>query len=212
MSYSFRRVLALSPHTDDVELGCGGTVVKWIEEGKEIFYAAFSIAEESVPEGLAKNILEQEVKEATKVLGIAQENLHVYKFEVRRFPQFRQEILELLVGLREKLKPELVLLPSLKDVHQDHHTIAEEGIRAFKYANILSYELPWNLLNFAPSVFVPLEKRHLDKKVQAIRCYQSQKHRNYTDEEFLYGLARTRGVQVSAEYAEAFEIIRMVIR
>ena len=71
MSDSIRRVLAISTHTDDVELGAGGTVARWIEEGKEVFYVAFSIAEESVPEGLPKDILEQEVREATRVLGIS---------------------------------------------------------------------------------------------------------------------------------------------
>lgn len=212
MNYSFKRILALAPHTDDVELGAGGTVAKWIEEGKEIFYVAFSVAEKSVPLGLPKDILENEVKQATKVLGIAEENLIIYKFEVRTFPNFRQDILEILVDLREKLKPELVLLPSLNDVHQDHHVIAEEGIRAFKNTTILGYEQPWNLLSFTSQLFVALGKRHLDKKVQAIGCYQSQKHRRYAHEEILFGLARTRGVQVDCDYAEAFEVVRWIIK
>lgn len=205
-------ILALSPHTDDVELGAGGTIVKWIEESKEVFYVAFSIAEKSVPEGLPKDILEEECKQATKALGMLENNLFIYKFSVRDFPRFRQEILEILVSLRDKLRPGLVLLPSLKDIHQDHRTIAEEGIRAFKYTSILSYELPWNLFNFEPSLFTTLQERHLGKKVEAIKCYQSQKHRNYASEEFFYGLARTRGVQINAQYAEAFEVIRWIIK
>lgn len=211
MNYNFTRVLALAPHTDDVELGAGGTVAKWIEEGKELFYATFSIAEKSLPKGLPKDTLEREVKQATKVLGIPAENLIIHKFEVRRLPEFRQDILEILIDLREKLKPELVLLPSINDLHQDHHTIAEEGIRAFKHINILSYELPWNQLSFNPSLFVVLEERHLDKKVQAMKCYQSQQHRHYANSKFLYGLAQTRGIQVNARYAEAFEVIRWII-
>ena len=204
--------LALSPHTDDVEFGMGGTIAKWTEEGKKIYHVVFSIAEKSVPEGFPKNILEQEVKQATKVLGIPEENLLIYKFEVRRFPEFRQEILELLIELREKLQPDLVLLPSLRDMHQDHRTIAEEGIRAFKYASILSYEILWNLINFGPSAFVILREGHLDKKVGAISCYRSQKHRHYVSEDFVRGLARTRGVQINAQYAEAFEVVRQIIR
>jgi len=208
---NFNTIFALSPHTDDVELGAGGTIAKWIEEGKEVFYVAFSIAEKSIPEGLPKNILEKECKQATKALGISENNLFIYKFPVRDFPKFRQEILEILIDLRDKLQPALVLLPSLKDIHQDHHTIAEEGIRAFKYTSILSYELPWNLFNFEPSLFTTLQKRYIDKKVEAIKCYQSQKHRNYASEEFFYGLARIRGVQINAQYAEAFEVIRWII-
>jgi len=211
MRHDFTSVLALAPHTDDVELGAGGTIARWIGEKKEVFYVAFSIAEKSVPKGLPKDILEQELKAATKVLGIAEDNLYIYKFEVRTFPKFRQEILELLVTLRDKLKPDLILLPSLRDVHQDHHVIAEEGIRAFKHKTILSYELPWNLLNFEPLAFINLEKRCLDKKVQAISCYQSQKDRYYADKQFFYGLARARGVQINCTYAEAFEVVRWIV-
>ena len=209
---NLNRILALSPHTDDVELGAGGTIAKWIEAGKEVFYVAFSIAAKSVVKGLPKNILENECKQATKVLGILENRLSIYKFTARDFPKSRQEILELLIDLRDKLQPDLVLLPSLKDTHQDHHTVAEEGIRAFKHTNILAYELPWNLFDFEPSLFTILQGRNLDKKVEAIKCYQSQKHRNYASEEFLYGLARVRGVQINAQYAEAFEVVRWIIR
>ncbi|MBI2830691.1 MAG: PIG-L family deacetylase [Chloroflexi bacterium] len=212
MVHEFTRVLVLAPHTDDVEFGAGGAVAKWVEEGKEVSYVTFSIAEKSVPEGLPKDILEHEVTAATRVLGITQRNLYIYKFEVRKFPQFRQEILEILVSLRKQLNPELVLLPSLADVHQDHHTIAEEGIRAFKNSNILCYELPWNLFNFTTSLFIPLEKQHLEKKIQSIRCYQSQESRNYASPEFIDGWARTRGVQVNTTYAETFEVVRWILR
>jgi len=206
------KILVLSPHTDDAEFGAGGTIARFIEEGKEIFYAAFSIAEKSVPKDLPKNILDSECRQATKALGISENNLFIYKFPVRDFPKFRQEILEILISLRDKLHPALVLLPSLKDIHQDHHTIAEEGVRAFKYISILSYEVPINLFSFETSSFVILQKEHLDKKTEAIKCYQSQKHRHYSNEEFIYGMARARGVQAYTEYAEAFEVIRWIIR
>lgn len=211
MDCSFKRILALAPHADDVVLGAGGTVAKWLEEGKEIFHVVFSICEKSVPEALPKDILERETKEATKVLGVVSKNLYTYKFGVRRFPEFRQDILEVMIDLREKLKPELVLMPSLKDVHQDHQTIAAEGTRAFKNISILGYEQPWNAMSFAPQLFVTLRKKHLDKKVQAISCYQSQKHRRYVREEILFGFARTRGVQIDCDYAEAFEVIRYIL-
>jgi len=208
----FNKILALSPHTDDVELGAGGTLARWAEEGKEVFYAAFSIAEKSVPEGLPQNILEEECKQATKSLGIKAKNLYIYKFPVRDFPKLRQDILENLIKLRDKIKPDMVLLPSLRDVHQDHHVIAEEGIRAFKNTSLLAYELPWNLFSFETSCLVALNQQHLDKKLKAIECYQSQKHRNYTSKEFIYGWARSSGVQINVKHAEAFEVVRWVIR
>jgi LmbE family N-acetylglucosaminyl deacetylase len=209
--HNFNRILTLSPHTDDVELSNGGTIAKWIEEGNQVFSAVFSIAEDSVPEGLPKNILEKECIQATRTLGVLEKNLFIYKFTVRDFPKFRQEILDILIKLREQLKPDLVLLPSLNDVHQDHRTIAEEGVRAFKNFSILGYEQPWNLRNFTPQLFVTLDERHLEKKMQAINCYKSQQHRKYTNEKFIYGLAQVRGVQINRDYAEAFEVIRWII-
>ena len=93
-----------------------------------------------------------------------------------------------------------------------YHTVAEEGIRAFKYSSsILSYEIPWNTFSFDPSAFVTLEEKHLKKKMEAINRYQSQKHRDYISQEFIYGLARVRGVQIKAQYAEAFEVVRWII-
>lgn len=212
MSCEFKRVLALAPHADDIEFGAGGTVSRWMEEEKDIFYVIFSIAEKSMPDGFPKDTGEKEARKAAEVLGIKTENLLIHRFEVRAFPQFRQDILELLYGLRNELKPDLVLLPSFKDVHQDHHTIAEEGLRAFKQLNVISYEIPWNMLSSAPSLFVTLHERHLEKKMAALNCYRSQQHRNYMNKEYVYALARTRGVQVNCDYAEAFEVVRWVMR
>ena len=70
MFNGIKNILVLAPHTDDGELGCGGTIVKFIEDGVEVHYAAFSTAEESVPEGLPKDILKIEVREAMASLGI----------------------------------------------------------------------------------------------------------------------------------------------
>jgi len=208
----FSRVLILAPHTDDGELGCGGTIARFIEEGKEVYYAAFSVAEKSVPEGFPKNILEIEVKKAMKILGVSESNLLIYKYEVRTFSYHRQEILEDIISLRKELQPDLVFIPSPNDLHQDHKVIAEEGIRAFKKSTILGYEMPWNNISFNTISFIPLEERHIKKKIDALRCYETQRYRSYLNEDFIRSLARTRGTQIEVEYAEAFEVIRWVFR
>jgi LmbE family N-acetylglucosaminyl deacetylase len=149
-----KKILILAPHTDDGEFGCGGSISKFIQDGAELYYAAFSIAEESVPDSYPKNILEIEVKSATKILGIKEDHLLLYKYRVRHFEYKRQEILEDLFQLNLKLSPDMVFLPSLNDLHQDHTTIAREGLRAFKKTSILSYEMPWNNLNFQTQAFI----------------------------------------------------------
>ena len=206
-----KRILILSPHTDDGEFGCGASIAKFINKGAEVFYAAFSLSEESVPKGFAKNILETEVISAMKELGIKLKNLLIYRYQVRHFAYHRQEILEDLVLLNRKLKPDMVFMPCLQDLHQDHSTIAIEGLRAFKKTTILAYEMPWNNLNFHTQSFIKIGQKHLDTKVKALDCYNSQKGRSYATEDFIRSLAKTRGTQIGAEYAEVFEVVRWVI-
>ncbi len=144
----FDNVLVLAPHTDDGEFGCGGTMARLIENGVKVTYAAFSTAAKSVPEGFPKDVLKHEVRAATGILGIAEADLKVYDFEVRTFPTMRQDILEEMIVLQRELDPDCVLLPALIDLHQDHKTVAEEGLRAFKRTTVMAYEIPWNNLNF----------------------------------------------------------------
>ena len=113
------RILILAPHTDDGEFGCGGSISRWVGEGKDVYYVAFSSARKSVTPGMPKNILEKEVQKATRVLGIPAGNLILFKYPVREFPVYRQQILEDMIRLWNELNPELVLLPSTNDTHQD---------------------------------------------------------------------------------------------
>lgn len=205
------RILVLAPHTDDGEFACGGSINKWIDEGEEVYYVAFSSAEKSVPEGMPKDILRKEVKEATKVLGIPNNNLIILNYPAREFPAYRQQILEDMIRLGNELKPKLVLLPSINDTHQDHQTISEEGFRAFKKISMIGYEMPHNNLNFSTNLFVSLEEKYINQKVEALKCYKSQVGRIYATEDFVRSLAKVRGVQIGAEYAEVFEVIRWVI-
>ena len=210
MQVQNNRVLVLAPHTDDGELGCGGTISRMVEEGREVYYAAFSTAAESVPPPFPPDILEKEVREGTKVLGIPAANLLVYKYKVRHLPDMRQEILEELVRIKRDIDPATVFLPSAQDLHQDHQTVHIEGLRAFKTVTVLGYELPWNNLSFDYRHFCVLTRAHVQTKIAALRCYQSQQHRPYTQEEFIWSWARTRGGQIMVEYAEAFDVLRWV--
>jgi len=207
----FANVLVLAPHTDDGEFGCGGTMARLIENGVKVTYAAFSTAVKSVPEGFPKDVLKHEVRAATGVLGIPEADLKVYDFEVRTFPTMRQEILDQMIVLAEELRPDCVMMPALIDLHQDHKTIAEEGLRAFKRTTVLAYEIPWNNLNFSHQAYVRLEERHVEKKVQALACYESQGHRNYTREDYIRNVALTRGINIGCEFAEVFEVYRWIL-
>lgn len=206
-----KKILILAPHTDDGELGCGASIQRWIREGNQVWYAAFSACELSVPGHLPKDILITEVKKATKVLGILPENLRLFDYPVRTFNFNRQDILQNLIDLRKEIQPDLVLMPSLHDIHQDHGTIAAEAVRAFKETSILSYELPWNNLSFQTTCFMQVTESDVATKVAALEQYESQQHRPYANGEFIRALARTRGVQIGTHYAEVFEVVRWIL-
>jgi LmbE family N-acetylglucosaminyl deacetylase len=208
---SYKKILVLAPHTDDGELGCGASIHKFASESKEVFYVAFSICTKSLPEHMHPMTLANEVKKATEILGVKKENLILYDFDVRHFPSHRQEILEEMVKLNASIQPDLVLMPNVNDIHQDHQTIYAEGLRAFKQTTILGYELPWNNLIFTTNTFIKLDEANIKQKIAALNEYKSQSSRTYLNEDFIRSLARTRGVQIGTDYAEAFELVRWII-
>lgn len=205
-----KKILILAPHTDDGELGCGGTIARFCAEGRDVYYAAFSLCVKSLPAGLPPDTLKKECTAATSILGIPSANLFFFDQEVREFPAARQHILEELVQLNKEIGPDMVFLPAASDLHQDHQVIHEEGKRAFKYATLAGYELPWNNSSFTTHYFNRLTENDIAKKVEALKAYQSQSHRNYMQEDFIRSLAKVRGVQCNSEWAEAFEVYRVI--
>ncbi len=205
-----RKVMVLAPHTDDGEMGCGGAIAKMIGRGAEVFYTAFSACEQSVPYGFREKELEFELREATQVLGIQPDHLFIHPFPVRHFTLHRQDILQSILDAKNEIGPDLVFMPCVNDIHQDHQVVAMEGLRAYKGNTILSYEMPWNNLTIETSAFIVLEERHLEKKLAALACYKSQAFRHYANPEFLRALAITRGAQIGVRYAEVFQLVRLV--
>jgi N-acetylglucosamine malate deacetylase 1 len=200
-------VLILAPHTDDGELGCGATIAKYSQKGTAVTYIAFSDCAQSLPPGVNKGSLIQECRNATSLLGI--NDVRFFNFEVRKFPALRQDILEVMVKINQELNPETIFFPAKNDIHQDHHTIYEEALRAFKNSNLFGYELPWNNTCFSPNYFELVSEENLAKKINALKEYATQSHRNYMNENFIRSLAVVRGVQCNEPLAEAFEVYKM---
>ncbi|MGZ3912182.1 MAG: PIG-L deacetylase family protein [Flavisolibacter sp.] len=203
-----QNILILAPHTDDGELGCGASIAKYISEGKQVHYIAFSSCSSSLPPGLPADTLVKECRAATQALGIP--HLRFFDFEVRQLPFHRQEILEELIRIQRDLRPQTVFIPARNDIHQDHQVIYAEGRRAFNNANVLGYELPWNNLAFQPVYFEKIEEMHLAAKQKALEYYVSQTHRPYMQPELTRSLAVVRGIQAGYPLAEAFEVYKLL--
>ncbi len=205
MTNNFKKILVLSPHTDDAELGCGGTINKFLKQGKEIYWAVFSKAFVS-----ERNFdVLKELEKSAKILKVT--NLSIFDYPVRHLPEYRQEILDKMWKIKRKINPDLIFLPSSKDINQDHQVIFKEGLRAFKNITILGYEYPWNLFEFNTTCFIRLTEEDILKKIEAINQYKSQSHRPYINREFVKNLAQVRGMQISVPYAEAFQVIRLIL-
>lgn len=199
-----KKILALSPHTDDIELGCGGTLARLSALGAEIYVVNFSRSKNH--DGDDGEVVAEEFKESMGMLGAEYEMLDL---PTRRLPEYRQDILDYLCKLGRDF--DLVFCHSSYDHHQDHQTVQQEAFRAFKTKTILGYELPWNCMQFSTDVFVKLEESHMEKKIEMLNCYNSQTHRAFVNKQYVEDIARTRGLQVQTRYAECFELIRGVV-
>lgn len=202
-------VLVLAPHTDDAEFGMGGTIAKLIKQGYEVHQVNFSTASQISEHGTRNKKLEQEVKDASKELGVDPTNLYIHDFPVRNFQANRQEILDLMLYYKKAINPSMIFVPASNDIHQDHQAIHNEALRAFKFESIYGYELIWNLLTTNYQMFVHLDKEMVDQKTDAIMRFESQHHRPYTDRFKIMSWSQTRGMQCNQEYAEVFEVIRI---
>lgn len=186
-------------------------MAKLIEQGHELLWIAFSVAEDSLPAGMPKDTLAKEFEKVIQIYGLGKEQREILGFKVRHMSEHRQEVLDHLVRVRGRFRPDIVIGPSVHDHHQDHQVVANEMVRAFKSsASIMCYELPWNNVRFDSQLFVTLEERHMGKKWEALQEYRSQmvNNRSYFEREFIFGMARMHGVQCNNTFAEAYEVIR----
>lgn len=206
MNLDPKRILVISPHTDDAEVSSGGTISRFIREGRRVHILVLSRASAEETERPLN-----EYYQAMRVLGIPEEHYKFFDFPVRRLSESRQEILDLLIETKTRVNPDLVIIPSLNDIHQDHQVAAQESLRAFKnHASIICFTYPWNLLSFNTTCFIEFNEGDLDNKVKAISCYHSQ-DKPYMKPEVIRAWAITQGVVINAKYAEGFEVARLVV-
>lgn len=207
-----QKILVLAPHTDDAEFGCGGTISKLINQGNRVIQVAFSSAPITNIHGTRNEVLINEQKKASSILGMEPGNVHNHEFEVRNFDMNRQRILDLMIFYKNIFDPDIILAPNSNDIHQDHQVIYNECIRCFKHQTILGYELGWNVMQFNYDLFIHLSVLDIENKIRACMEYESQKHRPYSSPNYIRSQAVTNGVRINAQFAEAFECIRINLK
>jgi LmbE family N-acetylglucosaminyl deacetylase len=200
-----KTILAVAPHIDDVELGVGATIHK-LAKNNSVYYVALSY-----PPLVDKKVVYEEFQTSVQFLGLDPAKIILRDYNPRNLFDSRSEILQLLFNLNKEMKPDFVFIPNSKDIHQSHEVVHAEARRAFKFHTLLGYELPWNSLEFNMDVFVTLTKEDVDAKVAAINAYSTQKNRMFFSNDIVGDLARVRGKQVGQQYAECFELVRLIL-
>jgi len=205
------KILALSSHTDDIEVSCGGKLIKDLEAGHDIKAVVFSYCQESLPDIFKFDKLKTEFESSMQVAGI--DDYIIYNYPVRHFSEHRQEILDNLIAIRTEFNPDLIITHSLNDIHQDHRVVAIESIRAFKNsASILAMEMPHNNLEFRNQYYERLTENQIRKKILMLQQYESQLYlgRRMFEEEMIWSWARLNGFCCNSKYAECFEVVRII--
>jgi LmbE family N-acetylglucosaminyl deacetylase len=200
-----KTVLAIAPHIDDVELGAGATIHR-LGRDNQVYYVGLSL-----PPLVDRETFMQEFKASLRCLELDASQVILRDFDPRNLFDSRTDILQLFYELSVGLKPDLVLIPNSRDLHQSHEVVYAEARRAFKYGSILGYELPWNSMEFSMDVFINVSRENLEAKVAAINSYETQQDRMFFSNDIVGDLAHVRGKQIGGLYAECFEMIRLIL-
>lgn len=205
LSLADKTILAISAHIDDVELGAGATLHALAARNR-VHYVGLSL-----PPDVDREVFLAEFHESAALLGLDPARTVLRDFDPRNLFDARTDILQLFYELNVALKPDVVLIPNSRDLHQSHEVAFAEARRAFKYRTILGYELPWNNMEFSMDVFVTVREEDVNAKIAAINAFRTQKHRMFFSNDIVGDLARVRGKQIGVSYAECFELIRLIV-
>jgi N-acetylglucosamine malate deacetylase 1 len=205
MIFSGRRLLFLGAHPDDIEIGCGAFLAHVV--GKtEVLCVTLSDNQKN-PE--LKNLVEEHYN-SMSVLDVPREKVILSSFETRMFPHARQEILEYLIQLNRQFRPEIVLTHTRSDIHQDHNTLTEETLRAFRGITVLGFDVLRSTYGFFPNFLVAVNEEDVEKKARALAQYKTYSSRYYFDAQITRATMVRHGALAERPYAEGFDILRIV--
>jgi LmbE family N-acetylglucosaminyl deacetylase len=210
VKWNVDRVLVLSAHTDDMELGAGATVQMLIDSDVSVKSIVFSDCKKSVDATqFPVDILRKECEAAASYMGI--EDLTILEFPVRDFSEHRQKILDFVYKEKMDGSFDLVFAPWTGDLHQDHRVVAEEALRAFMktQATVLAYEIPGTCPGFSPQILVPISEQQVERKIATLHKYDSQVvRRSYFKVDAVKGQMAYYGTLINSPYAEGFALHR----
>jgi LmbE family N-acetylglucosaminyl deacetylase len=207
MNFFGKRVLFLGAHPDDIELGCGA-LLHHIVKQTDVLCVTLSDNQKN-PD--LKNVKDEHY-ESMEVLGVPKEKVVFGPFTTRVFPDSRQEILEYFLRLRKDFKPDLIFVHSKQDVHQDHNTMTDEALRAFRGITTLGFDVVRSSYGFFPHFLVEVTEEDVNKKIEALSKYETYRDRYYFNSELTRSIMVRHGALAECPFAEGFDILRIAGR
>jgi len=202
-----RKLLCLGAHADDIEIGCGGTLLKLIRQATAVHWVVFSADPLRAEEAMSS---------AEKLLSaVPIRTIVIHKFRDGFFPSSGSEIKEYFEQLKHEVSPDVVFTHYRGDLHQDHRLISELTWNTFRDHLILEYEVPkYDGDLGAPNVFVPLDEADCRQKIEhLVTHFKSQQTRRWFSEDLFLSLLRLRGMECNApaRFAEGFYCRKLVL-
>ena len=205
MIFYGKRVLFLGAHPDDIELGCGALIhhIAFISQVRCV-----TLSDNQKNPSL-KNVVEEHYK-SMEILGVNRRNAMFGQFTTRIFPDARQEILEYFLKLREEFQPDIIFVHSRQDVHQDHNTMTEESLRAFRGISVLGFDVVRSSYGFFPHFLVEVTEEDVNAKIKALSQYETYRDKYYFNSELTRSISIRHGALAEIPFAEGFDILRIV--
>jgi LmbE family N-acetylglucosaminyl deacetylase len=205
MDFFGKRVLFLGAHPDDIELGCGALLHR-VAKQTDVLCVTLSDNQKNPDLQNVKN----EHFESMAVLGVPEERIILGPFTTRVFHDSRQEILEYFLKLRREFSPDLIFVHSKQDVHQDHLTMTDEALRAFRGITVLGFDVVRSSYGFFPHFLVEVSEEDVKKKIEALSKYETYRDRYYFNSELTRSIMVRHGALAERPFAEGFDILRIV--
>jgi LmbE family N-acetylglucosaminyl deacetylase len=205
MIFYGKRVLFLGAHPDDIELGCGA-LIHHIARISSLLCVTLS---DNQKNPLLKNVVDEHYK-SMAILGVPKEKVRFGPFTTRVFQDARQEILEYFLKLRDDFDPDIIFVHSRQDVHQDHNTMTDEALRAFRGITVLGFDVVRSSHGFFPHFLVEVGEEDVKAKIEALSQYETYRDKYYFNQELTRSIMVRHGALAERPLAEGFDILRIV--
>jgi LmbE family N-acetylglucosaminyl deacetylase len=200
-----KKILAIGPHPDDIELGCFGSMAKFSKQGNEIHFLILTKGEGGTLGG-------DRVQEAEQSASLINAKLNIENLPDRYISE-GQDTISIIEKYIMEIDPKMVFIPTGNDTHQDHRATFYASLVACRSVNeVYAYETPSTSRNFVPNFFVDISD-YIDLKVKAVQIHSSQGGKGYMADRAVRGLAEYRAFDIllNDKYVEGFDIIKLVM-